>query len=123
MFHNSANTGGHSTYRERVEKYHLDTIEAVSCPSIALTHTVPSDVADIDFCKLDCEGAEFDILLKSPEDFLKRIKVFAIEFHEFGGHTVRELIELFNRLDYNVTYEFTPSKLGISFGNLHASRN
>lgn len=122
MFHNSANTGGHSTYRERVEKYNLDTIEEISCPSVALTHTVPLDVTVIDFCKMDCEGAEFDILLKSPEDFLKRIKVFAIEFHEFGGHKVGELIELFTRLDYDVTHEFSPSKMGISFGNLCATR-
>lgn len=122
IFHNSANTGGHSTYRERVEKYNLDTIDEISCPCVALTHTVPSDVTEIDFCKLDCEGAEFDILLKSPEEFLKKIKVFAIEFHEFGGHKVSELIELFTRLDYVVTHEFTPSKLSISFGNLLASR-
>ena len=123
MYVNSAHTGGHSQYRERIEKYHLDHIEEVSCPCIALEHAVPADVREIDYCKIDCEGAEFDILLKAPPEFLKKIAVYAMEFHEFGGHKVGELIELFEKLGYTVTHSFTPSKLGISFGELLAVRN
>ena len=35
-----------------------------------------------DFLKLDCEGAEFDIILNSPETVLRRIDRIALEFHE-----------------------------------------
>ncbi len=123
MYVNSAHTGGHSQYRERIEKYKLDTIAEMECDCVAFNHTVPIDVERIDFCKIDCEGAEFDILLQAPMDFLRKIEVFAIEFHEFGGHKVEELVSLLTQLGYKVTFEFSPSKLGISFGNLLATRD
>jgi FkbM family methyltransferase len=123
MYVNTAHTGGHSQYRERIEKYRPDTIEEIECDSVAFCHTVPAGVEQIDFCKIDCEGAEFDILLQAPAEFLRKVQVFAIEFHEFGGHKVEELIDLFSRHGYTVSHEFSPSKLGISFGNLLAVRN
>lgn len=123
MYVNTSHTGGHSQYRERIEKYKPDTIEAIECTSITFDQTVPSDTNEIDFCKIDCEGAEFDILLNAPEDFLRKVKVFAMEFHEFGGHKVDELVNLFQRLGLAVTYNYSPSKLGISFGNLLAVRD
>src|ERR1051326_4742043 len=37
----------------------------------------------IDFLKLDCEGAESSILRSTPEAYLKRIKKIAMEFHDY----------------------------------------
>jgi FkbM family methyltransferase len=42
-----------------------------------------------DFLKLDCEGAEFEILLEASDDTLGRIGMIALEVHEglAGGHS------------------------------------
>jgi FkbM family methyltransferase len=45
-----------------------------------------------DFLKLDCEGAEFEILLGASDETLKRVRMMALEVHEgVGGHTRSDL--------------------------------
>jgi FkbM family methyltransferase len=39
------------------------------------------DTAQVDLLKLDCEGSEYDILLKSDENLLSRIDKIRLEFH------------------------------------------
>jgi FkbM family methyltransferase len=41
----------------------------------------------IDLLKLDCEGAEYPILLSLPLDLLTRIQNIALEYHEVEGFT------------------------------------
>lgn len=52
-----------------------------------------NELAGCDFLKMDCEGAEYDILYKCPPEILARFKQMAIEVH--GGsqpeHTVEYL--------------------------------
>ncbi len=36
---------------------------------------------EVDLVKLDCEGAEFPILLETPDEILKRVKRWVIEYH------------------------------------------
>jgi FkbM family methyltransferase len=45
-----------------------------------------------DFLKMDCEGAEFEILLGADDDLLRRIGKISLEVHEgVGGHTRADL--------------------------------
>ena len=39
-------------------------------------------INSIDFLKLDCEGAEYEILFKCPDKILNRIKIISMEYHE-----------------------------------------
>lgn len=41
-------------------------------------------IAHCDFLKIDCEGAEFEILLNANHDILKRIRFMSIEYHHHG---------------------------------------
>jgi FkbM family methyltransferase len=48
-----------------------------------------------DFLKMDCEGAEYEIILTCPEDYLMRVRQFAIEVHqgskpEYGAEYLKE---------------------------------
>lgn len=122
MHINPAHTGGHSVLRDRVDVYRPDQIVVRNVPCVAFRNSIPSDVRRIDFCKIDCEGAEFQILSNSPVDALMRVSVFAVEFHEFGGHVVEELVRLFEDIGYKVEYSFSPSNRGIRFGMLWAVR-
>ena len=59
---------------------------------------------DIDFCdviKMDCEGAEYDILYNTPPDIFKRIGVMTIECHKDGD--MGELIRFLEKLNFEVT--------------------
>jgi len=40
-------------------------------------------IHECDLLKLDCEGAEYDILLSQEEDSFKRINTIILEYHEF----------------------------------------
>ena len=39
-----------------------------------------------DLLKLDCEGAEFEILYGAPEEVLDRVRRVCVEYHEQAGH-------------------------------------
>jgi FkbM family methyltransferase len=122
LFVTDAHTGGHSIYSERHATYTSAHVTEVNVPSVAFHESVPHDVDTIDYCKMDCEGAEFEILLNTPASFLRKVAVYALEFHEFGGHRLSELQGLFRALEYDVEYMNTPSRRGIVFGNLLATR-
>jgi FkbM family methyltransferase len=40
------------------------------------------DLEKCDLLKMDCEGAEYEILLTCPEEYLRRVRQFAIEVHQ-----------------------------------------
>lgn len=53
-------------------------------------------IEQIDFLKMDCEGAEGSILKSTPIDYLKRIKKIALEFHPnsiLGQSEIYRLLE------------------------------
>jgi len=52
-------------------------VESVSLPGIFSEFSLKQ----IDLLKLDCEGAEYDILYQCPADFFPRIKQIAMETH------------------------------------------
>jgi len=40
----------------------------------------------VDYLKMDCEGAEWDIILQSPQHVLARIMHIELEYHAIDGH-------------------------------------
>lgn len=76
--HVSAHGGGyHSTIAGRHADTHPITVPGISLSQLCARH----DIARIDLLKLDCEGAEFDILYRLPSDTLRRIRQIAMEYH------------------------------------------
>ena len=56
-------------------------IEVVQSTTLAEI-LIKNQINEIDFLKLDCEGAEYDILYQSPLEVLRTIKNVAIETHK-----------------------------------------
>lgn len=70
--HHIANYSSEKTYAMSIE-----------VPTLTLKHIIDQNhIECIDFLKLDCEGAEGDILLSTPLDYLKRVRKLAMEFHD-----------------------------------------
>lgn len=54
----------------------------VSVPAITLTELFRQhDVTQCDFLKIDCEGAEYEIMESTPPETLARIQKIAMEYH------------------------------------------
>jgi FkbM family methyltransferase len=66
--------------------------------SITLNEVIEENNIDsVDFLKLDCEGAEFEILYATTEKNLKKINKMGGEYHEYGKYTIDDLIAYFSK--------------------------
>jgi FkbM family methyltransferase len=59
-------------------------------PGVAFTEILRA-CQEIDFLKMDIEGAEYEAILYTPHDELRRIKFMAMEYHGSQDHHVHDL--------------------------------
>lgn len=77
-------------------------------------------IKTIDFLKMDCEGAEYEIVLKSPDKVLKRIKCMATEYHDsITKHSHQELIEKLKHLGFKTVITQHPLETDIGIIYAH----
>lgn len=78
----------------------------------------------IDFLKIDCEGAEYDILLNTPQKYLDKIDKVALEYHEgeFTKHGCKDLETFFRGHNFQVTVKKIKEEENSSIGMLYAWR-
>jgi len=82
---------------------------------------VQNHVNHLDLLKLDCEGAEFPILLEVEPDILHRVDRVIMEYHDgYQGHHHEELVELFSNNGYHV--KVTPNVVHAELGYLYAEK-
>lgn len=100
------NSGANSLYNVN-ENYEL-------VQSITLETLLKLSYGDDIFLKLDCEGAEYDIIMNATKDSMKRIKTLVMEVHSdlhpvYKGREIlaNKLIELgFKNTKYDPVYYF-----------------
>jgi FkbM family methyltransferase len=73
-----------------------------------------------DFLKIDCEGAEYAILLAAGGDTLARIHRICLEYHDGPAHQHRELVDVLERAGFAVS--LTPNRAYREIGFLYARR-
>jgi FkbM family methyltransferase len=79
----------------------------------------------IDFLKLDCEGAEYDILFGATDELLAKIKTISMEFHDMKKRemTGLRLAERLRKAGFTIVkFVHEPSNLGLNYGKLIATR-
>jgi FkbM family methyltransferase len=74
LFIHKRNVGGHSFYATEAQNTDYVDVEVVTLPSILCVVE-----QDVDVLKLDCEGAEFDILMNLGADEARRIQRIIVE--------------------------------------------
>ncbi|MBX3027484.1 FkbM family methyltransferase [bacterium] len=97
--------------------------EAVRIECITLADALARyDVARCDFLKLDCEGAEYEILLDAPSDAYARIRRIALEYHDWiTDHHHDELVRRLAAEGFAVTTrDHLPSRTGYVFAERRA---
>jgi len=96
LYESPTNTGGHSLLSH---EGHPLTISCVSLLDVLRQNKL----SHIDLLKLDCEGAEYDILLKSPPSLFKRIHAIVLEEHPYLLSSPVDLVSFLERKGYRVT--------------------
>jgi FkbM family methyltransferase len=71
------------------------TSQFISVPSVDLPRAL-IDIDVVDYLKMDCEGAEFGIIMATSENVLRRIRKIVIEYH--ADHESLALTQLLGKL-------------------------
>lgn len=81
-------------------QYKTTLVETISFDEIpALTGT-----ERFDFAKIDCEGSEYTIFLKSSKDAIRCVKKYAIEVHLDKNFSSDDLINCLKEAGYSTTF-------------------
>lgn len=75
--YDSGRTGLGSIYRVRKEKKY-SVVDTITLKDIFIKYKVKV----CDYLKVDCEGAEYEILSGCPPNILKKVRRISLEFHE-----------------------------------------
>jgi len=100
----------------------LQTVKETTIPVITLEQVLEEKVGQrIDLLKLDCEGAEYEILLNQDPKFFKKINRIIMEYHDLDERrNFRVLTKYFEELGYHVKrYD---NRVHKNLGYLYADR-
>ncbi|MGH2544925.1 MAG: FkbM family methyltransferase [Ardenticatenaceae bacterium] len=93
----------------------------ITVPAITLKQALARLDGPCDLLKMDCEGAEYDILLTADDESFHQLCRIVMEYHdEIRGHTHRELVAALEAKGFQVTCY--PSSVQPHLGFLYASR-
>ncbi|MCJ7694707.1 MAG: FkbM family methyltransferase [Anaerolineaceae bacterium] len=95
----------------------IKRVQAVSLPDFINGNKI----AKVDLLKIDCEGAEYEILCGCESEILLKIDRITMEYHDgFQGHTHNELVDLLSAHDFKVICE--TNIVHDNIGYLYATR-
>jgi len=112
-FYDHQASGLSSLYPKRTDSQ-LKKVKSISLKTII----IKNNIRTIDFLKMDCEGAEYAIILSSPPELLKNINRMTIEYHEgITNHTHQELIVKLKLSGFSIRVKKHPleNDIGIIF--------
>ncbi|MDQ6949991.1 MAG: FkbM family methyltransferase, partial [Actinomycetota bacterium] len=75
-------------------------------------------MADVDVIKMDCEGAEFEIVPSLGGDLLGRVRAIIGEYHPFPGRGPKDLRRELESAGFSCTFDGN-SDIGIFAALLH----
>lgn len=103
------NTGGHSLHLKTD-----DNNKKIEIQTIRLNDFCEKEnISTIDFLKLDCEGAEFDIL-KSNEGILANVDKIIMECHPYENNTVDDMVKLLERNGFSILSDVNSYITGVT---------
>lgn len=101
----------------------METVQATTLTDII----TENNIQQIDYLKIDVEGAEYDILFNCPPETLAKVKCMVMEYHEFEGdqRDHRDLVMLleFNGFHVEVEDGIFPQKFLFGTGIIKAWRD
>jgi len=115
---------GQSPNHSIIENYTLlnqngdfETIEVKTLEEII----IENELEKIDFLKMDCEGAEFSILGKTPKYIYDKILTISMEFHDLKdkNFTGEYLIKILTENGFNIVkYKYEKTSMNLNYGKI-----
>lgn len=96
------NTGGHSFHLKKNSGYFVD-VATLSLASVVEKY----ELSVIDYLKMDCEGAEFEILYNTTRESLAIVQKLVLECHPYNDYTVEEMKNYLCENGFSVIVEDT----------------
>lgn len=78
-----------------------DTQKQISVGKISFKDFIKK-IPRIDFLKIDCEGAEYEILFSLSKAEFQKIKKISMEFHNYGKYTGKDLAKVLHSNNFKV---------------------
>jgi len=99
-----------------------ETTESKKVDSFSLKDFVNNNkIEKIDFLKIDCEGAEFEILLNFDKELMKKINKISAEVHENGNTgSLDELVDFLRKNNFKVSTSKMSNDSTIKLSMLYA---
>lgn len=94
------NSGGHSFHLIKDSETYID-VPTMSFDSLVNKY----DLNQIDFLKMDCEGAEFDIMYNTSKQSLAKISKIAMECHPYENNTLEGMVEFLKHHNFDCIVE------------------
>jgi len=85
-----------------------------------------NNLTQIDFLKMDCEGAEYQILMGMPSDVFDKITTISMEFHDMkdARYTGETITDVLNRNGFKIVkYKYDKSTKGLNYGKIIGTKN
>ncbi|MDD5529745.1 MAG: FkbM family methyltransferase [bacterium] len=115
----SESSEGHFIFNNYENKKLYKNVSSISLQYI-IDNIIDKRFKQIDFLKLDCEGAEGLILSSTPEDYLLRIKKIVMEFHDTRSSLKHdEILDLLKKIGFVVRLDWDGKS---SIGYIYAKR-
>jgi len=111
----SGNTGGHSIV--------YDTGDSIQVKTTTLANIFESNhISKCDLLKMDCEGAEYEILFTTPKEILERISSIIMEYHNSPDCNFIDLKKFLELQGFKITTFGKPNTEQYRIGLLRAER-
>jgi FkbM family methyltransferase len=102
LYHDPANEGGHSLVNKSAQ---VETVRTAALADFCRQNQIDK----IDFLKIDCEGAEYEILMNLPAESFAKIRRISMEYHRVKNYYPDQLVQVlqnhgFQILQFNELY-------------------
>ena len=111
-----------------IESYQLldQTCKKITIKAVSLADFMDKQsLSHIDFLKMDCEGAEYEILLGASDGLLSKIDTISLEFHDLKAldRTSWALVEKLQSAGFKIAkYEYQPTRRNLNYGKIIGTR-
>lgn len=112
LYITDSNTGGHSLVRTSGERMEVDVVPLTDIFRLQRLRTC-------DLLKVDAEGAEYEVLLKTPPEILERVRCIAAEYHLVDGTTepLETTVDYLNEVGFDVNCKASGPDTGMVFAS------
>lgn len=82
-----------SSTKEVIDGRNMKDLQKIEVQQVAISEVLSKVSGEIALAKIDCEGAEYEIMDKLSDSDLRRIKALVMETHKVPGRSRAEILE------------------------------